>query len=74
MESMTRQCWWLTVEALARWFYRLTDYPSSLRGDEEGGGGYPPSEGWKGQWDGSGGYIESDVSRSQQKWLTLNSC
>ena len=56
----------VVAEALARWFYRLRDYPSSLGGDEEGDGGYPPSEGPKGRWDGSSGYIESDVSRSQQ--------
>jgi len=42
---MTRQCWWLTVEALSRWFYRLRDYPSSVRGDKEGDGGIPPLKG-----------------------------
>ena len=66
MESMTRQWWWrwLTVEALARWFHRLKDYPSSLKGDEEGGWGYPPSEGRKARWDGSGGYRERRVEKS----------
>ena len=55
MEFMVRQWWWLTV---ARWFNRLRDHPESLRRDEEGGWGYPPSEGRKAQWDGSGGYVE----------------
>ena len=48
MESMVRQ--WLVVESnVARWFYSLRDYPSSLEGDEEGGwGGIPPLKGARG--------------------------
>ena len=54
-------------ESKALCFYSLTDYPSSLEGDEEGDGGYPPSEGRKGRWDGSGGYIERATCRELNK-------
>ena len=59
-----RDCW-LGVETLC--FYRLRDYPSSLGVDEEGGWGYPPSEGRKVRSNGSGGYIERATCREVNK-------
>ena len=35
-------------------------------------GGYPPSVGPKGRWDGSGGYIERATYREANKKLMLN--
>ena len=62
---MTRQ--WLVVDGRSM-VLEPERLPVILSGRRGGGmGGHPPSEGRKGRWDGSGGYIERATCREVNK-------